>query len=101
MTPSTLSQTTAPVRRPARQPVVSVCIVNWNCRDLLRDCLRSLRTRLQKLRLEIVVVDNGSTDGAADMVEREFPQVRLVRNSANRPSRACPTGRAYGLLTTE
>ena len=65
------------------RPVVSVCIVNWNCRDMLRDCLRSLRSRKQGVRVEVVVVDNASTDGAADMVAREFPRVKLIRNSAN------------------
>ena len=47
---------------------VSVCIVNWNCRDLLRQCLRSLREQPQGVTLEIIVVDNASNDGAADMV---------------------------------
>jgi GT2 family glycosyltransferase len=62
---------------------VTVCIVNWNCRDLLRSCLASLYGRPQGVRLETVVVDNGSADGAADMVAAEFPQVALVRNRAN------------------
>jgi GT2 family glycosyltransferase len=64
-------------------PVVSVCIANWNCRDLLRRCLESLR-RPQGVRFETIVVDNGSADGAADMVAREFPEVTLVRNRDNR-----------------
>jgi hypothetical protein len=62
---------------------VSVCIVNWNCRDLLRACLESLHDHPQGVRLETVVVDNGSTDGAADLVAREFPEVILVRNPVN------------------
>jgi GT2 family glycosyltransferase len=62
---------------------VSVCIANWNCRDLLRACLESLHDRPQGVRLETVVVDNASGDGAADMVAREFPEVVLVRNPAN------------------
>ncbi len=70
---------------PARQraPLVSVCIPNWNCRDVLRRCLRSLTRRRQGVSLEIIVVDNASTDGAADMVAREFPEVVLVRNGHN------------------
>src|SRR5262245_8899432 len=47
---------------------VSVCIANWNCRDLLRACLESLHDQPQGVRLETIVVDNASTDGAADMV---------------------------------
>src|SRR5919201_1174458 len=71
-------------RRLRRRPAVSVCVVNWNCRALLRACLRSLRTSRQGVRLEVIVVDNGSTDGAADMVARAFPQVVLIRNPVNR-----------------
>jgi GT2 family glycosyltransferase len=63
---------------------VSVCIANWNCRDMLRGCLQSLTDELQGIRLETIVVDNASTDGAADMVPREFPRVHLIRNQANR-----------------
>jgi GT2 family glycosyltransferase len=72
-----------PAPRTRRRPAVSVCIVNWNCKDLLRDCLRSLRSRRQGVRVEVVVVDNASTDGAADMVAAEFPRVKLVRNRHN------------------
>jgi N-acetylglucosaminyl-diphospho-decaprenol L-rhamnosyltransferase len=65
-------------------PVVSVCIANWNCRELLRRCLESLHRQPQGVRFETVVVDNGSADGAADMVAGEFPDVTLVRNRDNR-----------------
>jgi GT2 family glycosyltransferase len=69
---------------PAGQPVdVSVCIVNWNCCRLLRDCLESLHDRPQGVRLETIVVDNASKDGAADMVAALFPEVVLRRNAAN------------------
>lgn len=64
-------------------PDVSVCIANWNCRDLLRACLESLHDQPQGVLLETIVVDNASTDGAADMVAREFPEVLLVRNDSN------------------
>jgi GT2 family glycosyltransferase len=62
---------------------VSVCIANWNCRELLRACLESLLDQPQGVRLEVIVVDNASADGAADMVEQEFPEVVLYRNAAN------------------
>lgn len=62
---------------------VSVCIANWNCKDYLRACLTSLQDCPQGVRLETIVVDNASSDGAADMVAREFPEVVLVRNAAN------------------
>jgi len=63
---------------------VSVCIANWNCAGLLRRCLRSLFENPQGVRFEVVVVDNTSTDGAAEMVAAEFPHVTLIRNAENR-----------------
>src|SRR5437764_10875413 len=63
---------------------VTVCIANWNCRDLLRGCLESLQDRPQGVSLEVIVVDNASTDGAPEMVANEFPEVVLVRNDTNR-----------------
>jgi N-acetylglucosaminyl-diphospho-decaprenol L-rhamnosyltransferase len=62
---------------------VSVCIANWNCKALLRACLRSLLEQPQGVGVEVVVVDNASADGAADMVAEEFPEVTLVRNTSN------------------
>lgn len=69
--------------RPAR-PDVSVCIANWNCAGLLRRCLQSLLDQDQGAPFEVIVADNGSTDGAADLVAAEFPQVVLIRNRDNR-----------------
>src|SRR5439155_26361969 len=62
---------------------VSVCIANWNCRELLRACLESLHDQPQGVRLETIVVDNASQDGAAAMVARDFPEVVLLRNPTN------------------
>jgi GT2 family glycosyltransferase len=62
---------------------VTVCVANWNCRELLRGCLESLHDQPQGVRMETVVVDNASTDGAADIVAREFPEVVLIRNAEN------------------
>lgn len=64
---------------------VSVIIVNWNVRELLRACLQSLRDAagLPMERLQIIVVDNASADGSADMVRREFPEAILMANEDN------------------
>lgn len=62
------------------QPDISVLIVSFNTRDLLRQCLASLG---QQPNVEIVVVDNASRDGSADMLATEFPEVRLIRSTAN------------------
>lgn len=81
--PQTLPAAAAPAVLPAVVDV-SVCIANWNCCDLLRRCLESLYDQPQGVAFEVVVVDNASADGAADMVAAEFPGVTLVRNAENR-----------------
>jgi len=66
------------------KPDVSVIIVNWNTRDDLRECLRSLHPSLhQGLQVEIIVVDNASWDDSVAMVKREFPDVKLIENRLN------------------
>lgn len=72
-----------PPEAPAR-PDLSVVIVNWNTHDVVRGCLESVLAELRPLAAEVIVVDNASTDGSAGMIAREFPQVRLVANDANR-----------------
>ena len=62
---------------------LSIIIVNWNTKDLLKACLRSVYAETRGLTFEVFVVDNASTDGSPEMVERTFPQVRLIRNAAN------------------
>jgi GT2 family glycosyltransferase len=64
-------------------PDLSVVIVNWNTRDLLRQCLCSIFTPHQNTTYEVFVVDNGSTDDSVEMVRQEFPTVHLIRNSEN------------------
>ncbi len=60
---------------------LSVVILSWNTRELLAACLAALQRDEPH---EIIVVDNGSADGSADMVAREWPSVRLLRNADNR-----------------
>jgi GT2 family glycosyltransferase len=62
---------------------LAVVVVNWNTVDLLSRCLRSL-CETPGSQPRVVVVDNGSSDGSPEMVEREFPQVDLIRNPDNR-----------------
>jgi len=64
-------------------PNLSIVIVSWNTAALLRDCLSAIFAAQPPRRLEIIVVDNASGDGSADMVAREFPDVLLIRNTAN------------------
>jgi N-acetylglucosaminyl-diphospho-decaprenol L-rhamnosyltransferase len=62
---------------------VSICIVNWNTRALLAQCLRSIQTKTHGLVVETIVVDNHSADGSAAMVSAEFPWVRLMALQEN------------------
>ncbi|MGC9333114.1 MAG: glycosyltransferase family 2 protein [Anaerolineae bacterium] len=71
---------------------LTAIVVSWNVSDLLRRCLHSLLDPAKAtpagqgsgLQLEIIVVDNASTDGSPEMVRSEFPQVRLIANHGNR-----------------
>ena len=62
---------------------LSVVVLSWNVRDLLRECLKSV-VRDGGLATEIIVVDNASDDGSVEMVRAEFPDVRLIANATNR-----------------
>jgi GT2 family glycosyltransferase len=64
-------------------PDISVVVVSFNTRNLLRDCLNDLRKEIEGISNEVFVVDNVSRDGSAEMVEAEFPEVKLVRSSVN------------------
>ena len=77
-----------------RRVDVSIIIVSWNTRDILRDCLRSVYENAGDVWFEVVVVDNGSTDDSAEMVESEFPRARLIRNSENLGFAAGHNGRS-------
>lgn len=67
-------------------PRVAVVIPNWNCVDDLRDCIESLRLQ-NGVDLEIMVVDNGSTDGSiAFMQEERIPHIPLPRNLGFAPA---------------
>ena len=63
-------------------PQVSVIVVNWNGKALLNDCLVPL-LRQQGAAYEIIIVDNGSSDGSAAWVRKKFPQIKLVQLSSN------------------
>lgn len=62
---------------------LSIIILNWNTRDLLEKCLRSLECPQQGVAVEVIVVDNASEDDSREMVAREFPQFRLIFNKKN------------------
>src|SRR4030042_1073422 len=63
---------------------LSIIIVNWNTRDLLSDCLESIKATARDLSHEIIVVDNASTDGSVEMLRERFPRVKVIENAENR-----------------
>lgn len=62
---------------------LSIIIVNWNTRDYLKDCLKSILENIKDVSFEVIVVDNNSSDGSSDMVKNEFPHVKLVASDVN------------------
>jgi len=62
---------------------LSVIIVNWNTRDMLAECIDSIEQTTPDLSLEIIVVDNNSSDGSQAMVREKYPHVRLIANQDN------------------
>jgi GT2 family glycosyltransferase len=63
---------------------VSIVIVSWNTREITRDCLRSIYAAGEKVGFEVILIDNHSGDGSAEMVAENFPDVILLRNEENR-----------------
>jgi len=74
-------------RRPALDAAsasdLSIVLVCWNNKDYLEPCLRSLFAAGLRNRFDVVVVDNGSTDGSQAMLRTLFPQVALIQNDHN------------------
>lgn len=64
-------------------PGLTICIVSYNTRGLLSDCLRQLYHLSTIHSFEVIVTDNGSQDGSVEMLRNEFPQVQVIQNDAN------------------
>jgi len=69
--------------RAGAEPTVSVVIVNWNGAHHLDECLASLRAQTWRDEMEVIIIDNGSTDGSLELLERYATWVRVIPNAAN------------------
>ncbi|MCB9247188.1 MAG: glycosyltransferase [Ignavibacteriales bacterium] len=63
---------------------VSIVIITWQMKDLLQKCLETIYKFTEDISFEVIVIDNNSTDGTSKMIEDEFNQVKLIKNSENR-----------------
>lgn len=63
--------------------VLSIAIVNWNTSELTKSCIESILENTKGMNYEIIVVDNASMDNSVEVIEQNFPQVRLIKNNWN------------------
>ena len=62
---------------------LSIVIICWNDLKVIKDCLESIYRETARIPFEVIVSDNGSTDGSLDVIRERFPQARVVENGAN------------------
>ena len=61
-----------------KKPELSVIILNYNTKELLEDCLNSVKAHMNEVPMEVIVSDNASTDGSPEMVKKKFPWVKYT-----------------------
>ena len=100
----------SPLLQPPAEPAtdISVVIVSFNTKAVLGECLETLRRESAPLRVQTIVVDNGSRDGSIEMVRESFPEVLLLTSAvnlgfagANNLAFAQTTGRYIVLLNSD
>lgn len=60
------------------KPKLSVIILNYNTKELLSDCLNSVKANMNEVPMEVIVSDNSSTDGSQAMIKKDFPWVKFI-----------------------
>jgi len=65
------------------QKKISVVVISFNGMEFIEDCLTTTRSSLENVTSEILVIDNGSTDGTVELIENRFPNIGLIRNKEN------------------
>lgn len=66
-----------------KNPDVSIILVNYNTQQLTKNCLTSIYEKVTDLNFDVWVVDNNSNDGSCEIIEKEFPQVNLIKLDRN------------------
>ena len=70
-------------KKSSQRIILTIIIVNWNNKNILRDCLRSIYNTQSYDYFEIIVVDNHSEDGSVELIKNEFSDVMLIENDEN------------------
>jgi N-acetylglucosaminyl-diphospho-decaprenol L-rhamnosyltransferase len=63
---------------------VSIVIISWKMKVLLEVCLKSIFQRTKDISFEIILIDNYSCDGTIEMIEEQYPEIKLIKNSENK-----------------
>lgn len=72
-----------PALNPALEPACSVCIANYNGVGVLADCIDSVLTQMGNIQIEIIIHDDASSDGSAEWIKRQYPNVELIVSNEN------------------
>ncbi len=78
-----LARTKPRLTAPAERPDLSIVLVCWNNKDYLFPCLESLYGSEMRSTFDVVVVDNGSTDGSQEILRRDYPEILIIQNDHN------------------
>ncbi len=79
----------------ANNPELTIIILNYNTKELLANCLNSIKKYEDEISLEVIVSDNASSDGSAQMVKKNFPWVKLLEGPNNGFSKGNNRARPY------
>lgn len=63
---------------------ISIVIISWKMKDLLERCLKTIFEFTRDITIEVIVIDNNSQDGTSEMIQKNFSQIKLIKNSENR-----------------